>query len=102
MIIVAVLSEGECCFLPLGHKVTRGRRVCRLCTLFLLLMCISFAGTNFWSEESYKISRDKIQKSDIREKIGVLCESRMKRITTLCRKNLKFLNVTAFGTYSYH
>jgi len=62
---VAVLSEGECSFLPLGHKVTRGRRVYRLCTLFLLLMHVSFARTNFWSEELYNIPRDKIKNMKI-------------------------------------
>ena len=49
------------------------------------------------SEESYETSRDKIQKPENREIIVVLCESRMKCIITLCRKNLKFLNVTTFG-----
>ena len=44
------------------------------------------------------MSRDKIQKPENREIIGVLCESRMKRIIRLRRKNLKLLNVTFVTT----
>ena len=43
---------------------------------------------NFWSEESYEISTDKIQKPENREIIGVHWESLMKHITTLCGKNI--------------
>ena len=82
MTTVDLLPEGECSVLPLGHNVTGGMRVCSLLCCFVINV-YKLCWDQLLVRRIIKISRGKVKKSEIREIIGVICESRMKRITIL-------------------